>query len=120
MPVTYSDSEHLYTPGSYGGFYFNYIPVSKLNVNLSGYYFSKHTNYDESYDPTDPNTNPAQYAEGQIDGKFMMNAKVSYEVIKGLQAFISGRNILGSTSREFYGAEKTKGIFLGGLSYKIN
>lgn len=118
MPVTYSDSEHLYTPGSYGGFYFNYIPVSKFNVNLNGYYFTKQTNYDSSYDPADPNT--PQYAEGQIAGKFLMNAKVSYEVIKGLQLFVSGRNIFGSTSREFYGAEKTKALYLGGLSYKIN
>lgn len=118
MPVTYSDSEHLYTPRSYGGFYFNYRALSKLNINLSSYYFTDQTNYDASYDVNDPGT--PQYAAGQIEGKFMVNAKVSYEVLKGLNAFVSGRNILGASSREFYGGEETKGMFLGGLSYKMN
>lgn len=120
MPVTYSDSKHLYTPGSYGGFYLNYKPLSKFNVNLSGYYFSKHTNYDQTYNAEDASANPAQYEQGQIAAKFTMNAKVSYEVVKGLNAFVSGRNSFGASSREFYGAEKTTGLFLGGLSYKMN
>jgi iron complex outermembrane receptor protein len=118
MPVTYSDSEHLYTPRSYGGFYFNYRALSKLNINLSSYYFTDQTNYDATYDVNDPST--PQYAAGQIEGKFMVNAKVSYEVLKGLNAFVSGRNILGASSREFYGGEETKGMFLGGISYKMN
>jgi iron complex outermembrane receptor protein len=120
IPVTYSDSEHLYTPGSFGGFYFNYRATNKLNVNLNGYYFSKHTNYDSSYDAENPGSAPEQYREGQISGKFLLNAKVSYEVMKGLNAFVSGRNALGSSSREFYGSEQTKGLLLAGLSYKMN
>lgn len=120
MPVAYGDSEHLYTPGSYGGFYFNFRATQKLNVNLNGYYFSKQTNYDGSYDAENPDANPEQYEEGQISAKFLLNVKVSYELIKGLNGFVAGRNCLGSSSREFYGSEKTKGLFLVGLSYRMN
>ncbi len=120
MPVAYGDSEHRYTPGSYGGFYFNFRATQKLNVNLNGYYFSKQTNYDASYDAENPDANPAQYEEGQISAKFLLNAKVSYEIVKGLNGFVSARNCFGSSSREFYGSEKTKGLFLVGLSYRMN
>jgi iron complex outermembrane receptor protein len=115
--VTYSNSTHKYTPGSYGGFYFNYKPVSKLNVNLSAYYFGKQTQYDGSYDETDKTT--PQYANGQIDGKFMLNARVSYEMVGGLNVFVNGRNLLGSDSREFYAADRTSGLYTGGVSYNL-
>jgi len=115
IPLMYSNSKNLYTPGSYGGFYLNYHPVQKLNLNLSGYYFSQHTNYDAS------NTVPGspQYSQGQIAGKFMANFKVSYEIYKGLNVFTSGRNILGATSREFYGGDQTQAMLFGGVNYNL-
>ncbi|HEY3402811.1 MAG TPA: TonB-dependent receptor [Ohtaekwangia sp.] len=115
--VTFDDSKHAYTPASYGGFYFNYKPTSKLNINLSGYYFTKQTQYDGSYDPEDSST--PQYAFGQINGKFTMNAKVSYEVVKNLNLFINARNLFGTDSREFYAADQTAGLYTGGLSYNM-
>ncbi|MBX2969215.1 MAG: TonB-dependent receptor [Cyclobacteriaceae bacterium] len=115
--VTYSNSTHAYTPGSYGGFYFNYQPVTKLNVNVSGYYFTKQTQYDQSYDAADKST--LQYAAGQIDGKFMFNAKVSYEVVKGLNVFVNARNLMGADSREFYAGDRASGLYMGGLSYNL-
>lgn len=115
--VTYSNSTHKYTPGSYGGFYFNYRPTAKLNINLSSYYFAKQTQYDGSYDANDAST--PQYAYGQIKSKFMLNAKVSYELIKNMNVFVSGRNILSSDTREFYGADQTAGLYTGGLSYNL-
>lgn len=115
--VTYSDSKNEYTPGSYGGFYFNYQPISKLNINLSGYYFTKQTQYDGSYDASDNST--PQYAFGQIDGKFMFNAKVSYEIISGLNVFANARNLTGADSREFYAGDRTAGLYMGGLSFNL-
>jgi iron complex outermembrane receptor protein len=115
--VTYSDSKDAYTPASYGGFYFNYKPVSKFNINLSGYYFSKQTQYDQSYNVSDTST--PQYAYGQIKGKFMMNVKVSYEVVKNLKVFINARNAFNSPSREFYAADQTAALYTGGLSYNL-
>ena len=116
--VTYSDSKHAYTPASYGGFYFNYRPSSKLNINLNGYYFTKQTQYDGSYNPSDSST--PQYAFGQIKGKFTMSAKVSYEVVKDLNLFINARNLFGTDSREFYAGDRTAGLYTGGLSYNLS
>ena len=107
-----SNSTHKYTPGSFGGFYFN-----KLNINLSSYYFGKQTQYDGSNDSNDTST--PQYSYGQVQSKFMLNAKVSYELVKNLNLFVSGRNILNSDSREFYAADRTAGLYTGGLSYNL-
>jgi iron complex outermembrane receptor protein len=118
FPITYSNSTHQYTPGSFGGFYLNYKPVAKFNINLNGYYFAKQSQYDASWSETDKTT--AQYAQGQIKAKFMLNAKVSYEVAKGLNVYVNARNLFGSSSREFYGTDQTAGLYLLGLSYNLN
>ena len=49
--ITYSTSDHKNTPSFYGGYFINYKPLSKLNINLNGYYFASHRQYDAS-DPT--------------------------------------------------------------------
>ena len=120
MPLSYSNSKDLYTPGSYGGFYFNYKPVSKFSINLNSYFFSHQTNYDGSYDANNPSANPAQYAQGQISGKCLINARLAYELTKGLNVYVTGRNIFNSNSREFLGADPIYSMFLGGLNYKLN
>ncbi len=120
IPLTYSNSTHLYTPGSYGGFYFNYKASQRLTININSYFFGKQTNYDGSYDANNPSSKPAQYAQGQIAGKFLVNAKVSYELAKGLSIYVTGRNVFNSNSREFLGADPMNSMFLGGLNYKMN
>lgn len=115
--VTYSNSTHKYTPGTYGGFYFNYRPSTKANVNISAYYLGEQTQYDASYDDTDSST--PQYANGQIDGKFILSAKASYEVVKNLNVFVNARNLLGNDAREFYAADRTAGLYTGGISYNL-
>ena len=117
--VTYSSSTHEYTPGSYGGFYFNYKPVAKFNINLSGYYFTKQNQYDGSQYNGDGSKKEPQYSNGQIKGKFMMNAKVSYEVVKNLNVFVNARNAFASDSREFYAGDQTAGLYTGGLTYNL-
>lgn len=115
--VSYSNSTHKYTPGSFGGFYFNYRPVSKFNINVSGYYFAKQTQYDGSYDVN--NTTSAQYAAGQVASKFMLSAKLSYEIVKNLTVFVNGRNLLGADSREFYASDRTAGLYTAGLTFNL-
>lgn len=117
-PVTYTNSTHKYTPGYYGGFYLNYAPVSKFNVNLSSYFFGKQSQYDGSWNENNP-AKAKQTAEGQIKSKFMLSAKISYEVLKGLNVFVSGRNLIGASSREFYAADKTAGLYLVGASFNL-
>jgi len=117
--VTYNDSKHAYTPGSYGGFYFNYKPTSKFNINLSGYYYTKQNQYDGSQYNDDGSINAPQYSLGQIKGKFTMNAKVSYEVVKNLNVFVNARNAFASSTREFYAADQTAGLYTAGLSFNL-
>jgi hypothetical protein len=116
--VTYSDSKHTYTPGTFGGFYFNYRPVTRLNVSLSSYFYSSQGHYDQSV--VNATATPNQYAQAQIAGKVMMNAKVSYDVLKGLQVYVNARNLFNADSHEFYAADKTQGLYLAGASFNIN
>lgn len=115
--LTYSDSKNQYTPGSFGGFYFNYQPVAKFNINVSGYYFTKQTQYDQSYDVADDST--PQYAFGQIGGKFLLNAKVSYEIVNGLNVYANARNLTGAKSREFYAGDQTAGLYMFGATFNL-
>lgn len=115
--VSYSNSTHKYTPGSFGGFYFNFRPVSKFNINVNAYYFSKQTQYDGSYNANDTTT--PHYAVGQIDAKFMVSAKLSYEIVKNLNVFANARNLFGADTREFYAADKTAGLYTAGLSFNM-
>ncbi len=49
----------------------------------------------------------------------MLNAKVSYELVKNLNVFVNARNAFGSSSREFYAADQTAGLYTGGLTYNL-
>ncbi|MEJ7643929.1 MAG: TonB-dependent receptor [Chryseolinea sp.] len=117
--VTYNDSKHAYTPGSYGGFYFNLRPTSKFNINLSSYYFTKQNQYDGSQYNGDGSKKEPQYSFGQVKGKFLLNAKVSYEIIKNLTVFVNARNAFATSAREFYAGDQTGGLYTGGLSYNL-
>jgi len=119
--VTYNDSKHAYTPASYGGFYLNYRPVSKLNINFNGYYFTQQNQYDGSqYNPATGEKLEPQYGYGQVKGKFTMNAKVSYEAVKNLNVFINARNLFSTDTREFYAGDRTAGLYTLGASFNLN
>ncbi len=111
--LTYSDSQHKNTPGFYGGYYLNVKLLSKLNVNMNGYYYAAHTQYDRD----DQNgTNP----QGDIRGKFLVNVKANWAVTRNLNFYVNARNILNNRSREFYAADRAAGLYMAGLSLNIN
>ncbi len=110
-PVQYTSSKHESTPSVYGGYYFNYKPTKQFSINLNGYFFAAHRQYDQT-DLLD--TSEA----GDISGKFILNAKVSY-ALKNLNLFVNGRNILNSESPEFYGTDRTSSVFLAGASFSL-
>lgn len=105
-----SDEEHKSTPAVYGGFYANYKPIDKLNINVSSYYYSQHKQYD-SFDQARPST------IGDMSGKFLLNVKVSYELVSGMKVFVNARNITDDDSREYYGTDRTGSSYLGGISF---
>lgn len=107
------DDEHSNTPSIYGGYYLNYKITSKLNLNVNGYYFDVHRQYDVT-DPTDG------ASAGRISGKVLVNLKASYALSEKLNLFLNGRNILNNNSREYFGADRTGGLYLVGASFSLN
>ncbi len=110
--VPYISGEHRNTPSVYGGYFLNFRATKKLTINLNGYYFSRHNQYDT-------NDKTGEGDQGQIKGKFLLNAKASYSITPQLNVFISGRNVLNNRSREFFGADQTSGLYLTGLAFRL-
>lgn len=112
LSATLSDKDHENTPSVYGGYYANYKVSDKFNINSSGYFFRAH----RQYDATDLDDNSQG---GDIKGKFILNIKANYAITSQFSVFVNGRNILGSDSPEFYGADKLGALVLGGLSFNL-
>jgi iron complex outermembrane recepter protein len=111
--LTYSTKDHENTPSFYGGVYVNYKPGKKVNLNVNGYFFSRHRQYDAS--DLDDNSEA-----GDISGKAIVNFKVNYTVLKQLNLFFNGRNIFNNSSREFYGTDRIGGVYSLGASFSLN
>lgn len=106
---------HKGTPAVFGGASFNWLPSTKLNVNLNTYYYTSQTYYHAS--------NIAFYdgvrGIDQIKAKCIVNASVFYEAAKGLAISCSAKNILNQKSREFFGADKAPFMLMAGLYYEF-
>ncbi|MBL6447102.1 TonB-dependent receptor [Fulvivirga sp. 29W222] len=96
------------TPSLFGGIYVNY-KFKQLNVNLNPYYMSRQHQY-SFYSLMNPAT-----TSGEIDSKFILNAKISYDITKNINLYINARNALNDQSREFMGADENGALLLGGL-----
>lgn len=96
------DEKHLATPDYYGGFNLNYMPIKKLNFNLSCYAYGKQVfeNWNKNVD---------------INSKVVFNMKVSYKFWKNCSVYFNARNLLNDKTREFAFADKTGGLYLLGL-----
>lgn len=108
-----TDSDHKNTPSFYGGYYLNYKPGKKINVNLNGYYFAAHRQYSG-----DSPTNDSK--AGDISGKFLVNLKAAYNITDKFNVFVNGRNILNSNSREYYATDQIGGVYAVGASFHLN
>nr|WKN40266.1 TonB-dependent receptor [Tunicatimonas sp. TK19036] len=108
------DEDQKSTPSVYGGFYANYKASKKWTINLNAYFFSGHTLYNEQELQQE-----STIGVGQIDGKMLLNSKVSYNVIDKLRLYVNARNLLGSETREFYGTDRTARSILFGASYNF-
>jgi iron complex outermembrane receptor protein len=110
-----TETDHKFTPKAFGGLYLNYAASAKFNMNLSTYWFAQHTFYQMD------NT---EYQDGihgveHIDGKAIVNAKVSYSPIKMLSIFVNGKNLLNRKSVEYYRGDATARMILGGVSLQF-
>jgi iron complex outermembrane receptor protein len=110
--ITYSNQHNKNTPGYYGGYFLEYQLTSKLRINVNGYFFKNHY----QTDPSDP-TNA--FGTSNINGKMLTNVKVSYRMLDQLDVYFNGRNIFNNPSREFYGADRTAGLYMVGAMFKF-
>jgi len=103
------------TPAIFGGASLNYVPSSKWNVNLNAYYYSAQ----KYYHVTNVFFNDGIRGIDDIEGKFIINANVSFEAINGLHLFLNGKNLLNKKSREFFKTDETPCMLLGGINFEL-
>lgn len=103
------------TPALYGGGTIDYKPARKVNINLSSYFFTKQEYHHISAILLNNGTKGTDH----LSGKFIMNANVSYEPVKGFTLYCAGKNLLNQTAREFYYTDKIPVMLMGGFSYKL-
>lgn len=85
----------------------------KFNVNLNGYYFAGH----RQYDGTDES---ATSEVGDIKGKFLLNVKGNWSITPQFNLFANGRNILSSNTREFFGTDRRGGLYMVGATFSLH
>ncbi|MEP7376756.1 MAG: TonB-dependent receptor plug domain-containing protein [Chitinophagaceae bacterium] len=103
------------TPAVFGGASLNYLPVAKFNINVSAYYYAAQTYYHAS----NIVFNDGVRGIDHFKSKLILNASVSYEAVKGLNIFCSGKNILNDKSREFFRSDAAPFMLLAGLNYEF-
>jgi hypothetical protein len=100
------DRRHTSTPMFFGGFYFNYIPTTSFNLNLNAYWFTRYTFLHSVND-------------GDVDGKFVLNAKFSYRPRTQLEVFFNARDLLNTGAKEFVFSDDVKATYLLGLTIRL-
>lgn len=108
LPITMEkdDVKNESLPSFWGSLALIYRPMSKLEVMTQGYYYSNYVF----------NT---QYGENKMDGKFLLNAKITYKATDNLSLFVNGRNIINTETQEFSYMDNIGGLYLAGLNYKF-
>ncbi len=104
---------HESTPEMFGGLFVNLQPMQRLNVNLNSYYLANHKQ-SQLYDRLGNDK-----IAGLIDSKFLVNTALSYQLIDKVTISLGAKNLLNQTSREYYGADRTRRTYFAGLSYNF-
>ena len=103
------------TPVVFGGLYINYILFPKININLNACYYGNQIYYHLS----NVLFNDGVRGIDHISAKLIVNTSVSYEPVKGLHFFCSGKNLLNDKSREFFRTDNVPFTLLAGLNYEF-
>lgn len=110
-----SKMKHVGTPSLYGGANINFQPNPKWNINLNSYFYTSHTFYMRIY---------TEFRDGirgidHLNGKLLLNAKLSYSPVKTLTLFATVKNLTNNQSREFYKSDRMGFFILGGLNFRL-
>jgi iron complex outermembrane receptor protein len=108
-------TKHKATPGLFGGATANYLLTPKLNLNLAAYYSGAFI-YSHL---TKTIFNDGIRGVDKLDSKLLLNLTLSYEAIKGLHVFCSGKNLINEYSREFYHTDRVPARFMAGFNYEL-
>jgi iron complex outermembrane recepter protein len=103
------------TPSVFGGGSVNYSLSSKMNINMSAYYYSSQTYSHVS----NVIFNDGIRGIDHINAKLIINANITYEPAKGLHLFCSGKNIGNDNSREFFRSDAVPAMLLAGINYEF-
>jgi iron complex outermembrane receptor protein len=125
-PDSLINVNHKATPSYFGGASINFVPIPKLHINATLYWYSENTllqtklndigKYNVDGSKT-ANYNPNDYSSVYtIDPKFILNLKVSYIVWKDCSVFVNSRNLLNSPKREFGYLDEIKGLYMFGMN----
>jgi iron complex outermembrane receptor protein len=99
------ETDHLSTPDFYGGLVINYSTLkNKLNITPSAYFYTEQTLINKNG------------GEQDIEGKYIINLKASYEIWKESTVYINARNLLNNDKREFAFMDDIGGIYLIGVN----
>jgi iron complex outermembrane receptor protein len=103
------------TPTLYGGGTVNYAFHPKWNINISAYGYSAQTftHLTKLY------FNDGVRGTDHIAAKLILNANLGYQPVKGLRIFLTGKNLLGDRSREFFRTDKIPLMVLTGLHFEL-
>ena len=56
---------------------------------------------------------------GEIGGTFLLNAKVSYQILDDLRVYVNARNLFSGEQPQFYGTDVVQSMILGGVSFSF-
>ncbi len=109
-------------PSFWGSLSLTYKPMEKLSITTQGYYYDKYYLY------TQYENNPRRLGlvqagikekmdySGNIDGKFILNAKVNYNLTDNVNLFVNGRNLLNNETQEYLFMDKIGALYLAGIN----
>lgn len=110
-PGETTDLEHENTPAWFGGFNVNYNPISKLHLNLNGYFYGEQTLKMSNGVMNIPNET--------VDGNLILNGVVGYDIFKGGQVFINVKNFATGEKRQFALTDKIGATYLVGINIDL-
>ncbi len=103
----YDNVKHTSTPDFFGGLVFNWKPVDRILVNINSYFYTNQTLLTERGDD-------------DVNGNILVNAKVSYEISRGVFIYSNIRNLsLLNKKRQYGAADEIDTLFLLGMSYQF-
>ncbi len=112
------DVDSEYTPDIFGGVNIIVNPVSKLNINISSYYFSSYV-IDMNPEVVLGTGQIFNQDARNIDGKVLLNANINYAFTKNFSAFVYGNNLLNIDTPEGFGADRLGIQGMIGLRYRL-